>query len=241
MYYRLDLFDSVEPGTYSPKFSHNGSIIFESNKDVDWVLYFLHHGGGTMITEGIEISCESLVKYTLIKYISFFGQSSNCLNLIKNSNDFQLIEAENFTLKRQKNLEASSYILLESFSESELEELASIIPLTKSVYIYEWGASDYWVKYFIGLLSGTTLKVVEKLLKSNKRIRSNVFEISEKVREDVSKEYNIDIDSLDLVSYKKDEGKYYITFVSLHNQIDIELEDNEITSLKKSSTNKFLY
>jgi hypothetical protein len=69
--FKIDIYTLTESGTHSGDQIYFGSIVFETENTTSWVFDFLHHAGGQMVIEGIEIKTYEFEEYTLISLTDF--------------------------------------------------------------------------------------------------------------------------------------------------------------------------
>lgn len=248
MIFKIDIFTLTEKASHSSDKVYFGSIVFRTGKDLKSVFDFLHYGGGLMAIEGIEIITFDFEHYSIIQLTDFLRGGDFYKNLIYNNSDFQISNSE----IKDKFLTTDSdydYLIIgddsvaEMFSESDVAFLKDYEgTIIKSDYLYEWGSTAYWEKYFASIASGLTLKIIDKLTSigfPESSIQS--FKLPQKIKEALANEYKITVDSLFLESYDKDEnGKISTIFRNTTYRFYITMNKDEMVDLKTENLNKYV-
>lgn len=196
MNYKIDIFTLKEKFLHSSEEEYFGSILFESNQKSEEISDFIHHAGGKMAIEGIEIISYNFNNYTIIKLTDYFRDGDFFCGLIKNNYKYKIT---NETITDNLFKDNSDFLLVrgESASEIIIEDVLSYIDdnsgsVVKSDYLFEWGATGIFENYLIGIASSLTVLVIDKLMSIGLRKDDiKIFKIPDIVKSALAKEYNI--------------------------------------------------
>ena len=195
--YKIDIYTLTESGNYSSDYIYYGSIVFETENNTSWVFDFLHHAGGQMAIEGIEITTYEFEEYTLISLTDFFRDGNFFKSLIYNGKDLKVINRlfpdKQFTTDNEPEyLIIGDDAVAELYTESDFDFLKDYKQtVVKSEYLYEWGVTGFWESYLIGVASSLSVLIIDKLTSfgfpsdSIKR-----FKLPSKIRKSLAREYN---------------------------------------------------
>jgi len=246
---KVDIYKVQEIGKYSSKREYYGSIIFETKKEINWVLDYLHHANGTMSIEGIEIKSFILRSYALIQITDFCRDGEFFRNLIYENKHLLISNIpfpENEFIVDDDDIE---YLIIDGENNTELltEENFSFLHdyehnSIKSEYIFKLGASGLWENYLIGIASSFTVEIITKLISlgfSSNNIKKH--KLPSKIKNLIAKEYNIYTDSLFLESLKTDDfGISSLSFRGLEFRFQLKVNNDQIISLETEKLNKYL-
>ena len=248
MKYKVDIYALTEKASYSSDKIYFGSIIFETDKEAKWVFDFLHHAGGQMAIEGIEIITYNFDDYSLIQITDFFRDGDFYKDLIYNCKDFQVTNRP-FIDKSFTSDNEPEYLIIgddsvaEMFTEDDLVFLKDYQQtVVKSEYLYEWGATGFWENYLVGVASSLSVVIIDKLVSIGFPIDSiKKFKLPTKIRKSLASEYNISPDSLYLESYTKNEdGIITASFRNIAYRFHLTIKNGELVELKTENLNKYI-
>ncbi|HNV80705.1 MAG: hypothetical protein WBI34_11955 [Tenuifilaceae bacterium] len=188
--YKIDIYTLTESGNHLSDQIYFGSIVFETNNTTSWVFDFLHHAGGQMAIEGIEIKTYEFEEYTLISLTDFFRDGDFYIDLIYGSKNLNV--TNNLFLDKQFSVDNEpEYLIIggdavaEQYTESDFDFLKEYKQtVIKSEYLYEWGATGFWENYIIGVASSLSVLIIDKLVSFGFPIDSiKRFKLPSKIRE----------------------------------------------------------
>lgn len=236
--YKIDIYTLTESGNHSSDKIYYGSIVFESESKQRRVLDFLHHAGGQMAIEGIEIKTYEFEDYTIISLTDFFREGEFFKNLIYNNLELQvtnkLFPDKQFTVDNEPEyLIIGDDAVAESYTETDFDFLKDYKQtVVKSEYLYEWGATGFWENYLIGVASSLSVLIIDKLVSFGFPVDSiKRFKLPSKIRKSLASEYNINADSLFLESYSKKEEIIKASFRNIAFRFHLTIKKGEIIKL----------
>ncbi len=245
--YKIDIYTLTESGNHSSNNIYYGSIVFETKSDASWVFDFLHHAGGQMAIEGIEIKTYEFEEYTLISLTDFFRDGDFFKNLIYSSKDLKvtnrLFPDKQFTADNEPEyLIIGDAAVAELYAESEFDFLKDYKQtVVKSEYLYEWGATGFWGNYLIGVASSLSVLIIDKLVSFGFPVDSiKRFKLPSKIRKSLASEYNINPDSLFLESYSKEEEIIKVSFRNIAYRFHLTIKEGELVDLITEKLDKFI-
>ena len=219
----------------------NYSALYETSETVEEVLDSLHSG------EGISIE---LIKPTnelpLIRFNYLFGTTPDSMVANLNSR-YSLIEIGNKSELETTN-ETNDIIAIgevdslpddvalefEEFIRIEFE--SDFKGLTKTISIYEWGASGYFIDFIVNLSAGFGQKAIEKIYKFLKgkgveHVIVKQFNTSE-LKKMIETNFEINTANLKLISSRTHNGETRFVFSSrfIEYILTVDEEGNLIES-----------
>jgi len=245
--FKIDIYTLTESASHSSDHIYFGSIVFETEMKSSWVFDFLHHAGGQMAIEGIEIKTYNFEDYSLITVTDFFRDGDFFKNLIYNSQDLNITNKP-FLDKQFTTDNEPEYLIIgddtvaELYTENDFDFLKEYKQtVVKSEYLYEWGATGFWENYFIGVASSLSVLIIDKLVSIGFPIDSiKRFKLPSKIRKFLANEYNIHPDSLFLESYSKEEEIIKASFRNMTYRFHLTIKDGELVEIKTEKLDKYI-
>ncbi|WKK82297.2 hypothetical protein [Marivirga arenosa] len=210
------------------------SALYETGETIENIVDDLHKGEAL----AIELIWPDN-DLPLIRFENLFGEgdrgvindlNKKCKLISKNQDDFELISGSDIIISIGE---------IDSMTDEDADELKEFIrqefsidihSLTKTVSIYEWGASGYFVDFIINLTAGFSqagMQKVYKFLKTKGYDYAQVdqFDLS-KVKKYLEKNYEINPTNLKLKSTRTYEnGKTKLVFSSRYTDYTITIDN----------------
>lgn len=245
--YKIDIYTLTESGNHSSNQNYFGSVVFETDNKASWVFDFLHHAGGQIVIEGIEIKTYEFEDYTLISLTDFFRDGDFYKNLIYGSKGLNitnnLFPDKQFTVDNEPEyLIIGDDAVAEQFTESDFDFLKDYKQtVVKSEYLYECGATGFWENYLIGVASSLSVLIVDKLVSFGFPVDSiKRFKLPSKIRKSLASEYNINPDSLFLESYRKEEEIIRVSFRNVVYRFHLTIKEGELVDIITEKLDKLV-
>lgn len=245
--YKIDIYTLSESANHSSDHLYYGSIVFETENNPNQVFDFLHHAGGQMAIEGIEIKTYEFEEYTLISLTDFFREGDFFKNLIYSSQELrvtnQIFTDRQFTIDNEPEyFIIGDDAVAELYTDSDFDFLKDYNQtVVKSEYLYEWGATGFWENYLIGVASSLSVLIIDKLVSFGFPVDSiKRFKLPSKIRKHLANEYNINPDSLFLESYSKDEAIVKATFRNIAYRFHLTIKEGELVELIAERLDKLI-
>lgn len=245
--YKIDIYTLAESGDRSSDQIYFGSIVFETENTPSWVFDFLHHAGGQMAIEGMEIKTYEFEEYTLISLTDFLRDGDFFKNLIYSSKNLNV--TNNLFFDKQFTVDnESEYLIIEddavaeSCTESDFNFLKDYKQtVVKSEHLYEWGATGFWENYLIGVASSLSVVIIDKLISFGFLVDSiKRFKLPSKIRKSIASEYDINPDSLFLESYRKEEEIIKVSFRNIAYRFHLTIKEGELIELVAEELDKLV-
>lgn len=238
MEFKLDIYNQVRDDQMRVKSEHCiYSAIYRTEEPIDDVIKRLHRGEGLAI-ELIHPDNE----IPLIRFENLFGVGDR--GVINDFNDrYQLLSQDKIDFQLPSLAEfALSVGEIDSMTDGDAAELQRFISeefsheiesITKTISIYEWGASGYFVDFLINLAAGfsqTGIQRIYEFLKSKGYDHASINQFDlRKVKMFLEKTYQINPANLKLTSTRTyEDGRTQLTFSTRY-------EDYNVIVDKKSS------
>jgi len=246
---KIDITTRKVKASHSGENNYFGSIVFETDKDIKWILDFLHHAGGGIAIEGIEIISYDIKDYSIIELNDFVRDGNYFKKIIYNCSDFRItnshIDDVIFLIDDDNDyLIISDIAAVEIFHSSDkssnLDDFTCVSLRSES--LFEWGASGFLENYIASIASGLTLMLIDKLISVGISIDNiKVFKLPTKIKKILRYEYKINPDSLFLESYHKDkDGTISTVFRNISHRFYLKVVDNELVDIEALKLNKYL-
>ena len=211
------------------------SAMYETDETVESVVEDLHRGEGLAI-ELIWPDNE----IPLIRFENLFGEgdrgvitdlNKNCKLISENRDDFEVASNDEFVLSIAEidSMSDEDAAALKEFVQQEFS--IEVNSLTKTVSIYEWGASGYFVDFIINLAAGFSQVGIQKIYDFLKSKGYDYAQVEQfdlvKVRQFLEMNYQINPTNLKLTSTRTyEDGKTRLTFSSRYTDYHVTIDNN---------------
>lgn len=249
MQFKIDIYNLRTLGDHSSEKSYYGSIIGETAKNEQWLIDFFHYGGRTTrCIEGLAITSYSLDEYIIVELTGFLVDGEFLRGLIVGSKELKLTRKFFSDVNITEGDEDLEYLIIgddttpEDWTREDFTFIESYdTQLIKSQHIVEWGASGFFEVYILGIISGLSTTIIEKLIAKGLPSDSiKKFKLPSHIKKQLAKEYNVPIKSLFLENYYKEDDVEYLTFRSLNVRIHLKLKYNDLISLNTEILDRLL-
>ncbi len=233
--FRIDIYATERDDSYNVTSERCGySAIYQTSETVEDVLNYLHRGEGISIeliktTDDIPLirfnhlfgsTPDSLVKSLNSKYELLVSGDFDELNTINESNEI-------IAIGEIDSLSDNDALEFEKFIQKEFD--ADLKSLTKTISIYEWGASGYFADFIINLTAGFSQKGIGKIYDFFKKrdiehIVVKKFDTAQ-LKKMVGETFEVNPGNLKLISSRTYNGQTRFVFSSRFIEFILKIDE----------------